>query len=199
MALKFQYDKTTIQDLNRQLGIRKKALPILQNKETALRKEIRNRQEKLHDLSKQMQRLKDHINEQPYLWAELPEVLFIENAALKETKIIGVKVKELDKIQFRIADFCWWRYPAWFPTGIDILKQVVQLELETDILRDQVKTLEEARKKTTQKVNLYEKVQIPEMEDAILKIKRFLEDKENISKAGQKIMKKKQRERREAL
>ncbi|HNT51847.1 MAG TPA: V-type ATP synthase subunit D [Candidatus Syntrophosphaera sp.] len=49
--------------------------------------------------------------------------------------------------------------------------------------------LERVRKKTTQKVNLYEKVQIPAYEDSILKIKRFLEDEENLSKAGQKILK----------
>jgi V/A-type H+-transporting ATPase subunit D len=38
-------------------------------------------------------------------------------------------------------------------------------------------------------VNLYEKVQIPAFEDAILKIKRYLEDEENLSKASQKILK----------
>jgi V/A-type H+-transporting ATPase subunit D len=49
--------------------------------------------------------------------------------------------------------------------------------------------LEFARKKTTQKVNLFEKVQIPGYEDAILKIKRFMEDEENLSKSLQKIIK----------
>ena len=58
--------------------------------------------------------------------------------------------------------------------------------------------LHAARKKTTQKVNLYEKVQIPAFEEGIRKIKRFLEDKENITKAGQKIVKKKNDLKREA-
>ena len=49
--------------------------------------------------------------------------------------------------------------------------------------------LEHARKKTTQKVNLYEKVQVPEYEEGILKIKRFLEDEENLGKSAQKILK----------
>jgi V/A-type H+-transporting ATPase subunit D len=44
-------------------------------------------------------------------------------------------------------------------------------------------------KKTTQKVNLYEKVQIPGYQEAIRKIKRYMEDEENLSKAGQKIVK----------
>ena len=50
--------------------------------------------------------------------------------------------------------------------------------------------LNHARKKTTQKVNLYEKVQIPGFQDAIRKINRFLEDEENLSKSSQKIVKK---------
>jgi V/A-type H+-transporting ATPase subunit D len=49
--------------------------------------------------------------------------------------------------------------------------------------------LDYQRKKTTQKVNLYEKVQIPGYQEAILKIKRFIEDEENLSKAAQKIVK----------
>ena len=44
----------------------------------------------------------------------------------------------------------------------------------------------------TQKVNLYEKVQIPGYEDAIRKIKRFMEDEENLSKSAQKIVKTRQ-------
>ncbi|MBQ2162479.1 MAG: V-type ATP synthase subunit D, partial [Bacteroidales bacterium] len=43
--------------------------------------------------------------------------------------------------------------------------------------------------KTTQKVNLYEKVQIPGFQEAIRKIKRYMEDEENLSKASSKIVK----------
>jgi V/A-type H+-transporting ATPase subunit D len=59
--------------------------------------------------------------------------------------------------------------------------------------------LEHARRKTTQKVNLYEKVQIPGYQDAIRKIKRFLEDEENLSKSAQKIVKKRQQKQREEV
>ena len=54
-----------------------------------------------------------------------------------------------------------------------------------------MKLLDYARRKTTQKVNLYEKVQIPGYDDAIRKIKRFLEDEDNLSKSAQKIVKNK--------
>ena len=58
--------------------------------------------------------------------------------------------------------------------------------------------LDYARKKTTQKVNLFEKVQIPGYDEAIRKIKRFLEDEENLSKSAQKIVKSRQQIGKEA-
>jgi len=46
-------------------------------------------------------------------------------------------------------------------------------------------------------VNLFEKVQIPGYEDAIRKIKRFMEDEENLSKSSQKIVKSRQQQLKE--
>ena len=48
---------------------------------------------------------------------------------------------------------------------------------------------------TTQKVNLFEKVQIPGYKDAIRKVKRFMEDEESLSKSSQKIMRSNQEKR----
>jgi V/A-type H+-transporting ATPase subunit D len=63
------------------------------------------------------------------------------------------------------------------------------LAIEIDTAKKRLSILEYARKKTTQKVNLYEKVQIPEYNEGILKIKRFMEDQENLEKSAQKILK----------
>ena len=71
---------------------------------------------------------------------------------------------------------------------------IVTLKVRKQFAENMMELLEIARRKTTQKVNLYEKVQIPEYESAIRKIKRFLEDEENLSKAAQKIIKKRKTE-----
>lgn len=189
MSLKFQYNKTTIQDLKKQLTIREKALPILKNKETALRLEVKERQKKLNAAKVDKEKLMMHVLENSGFWEEFPKVLFVEGLGVENKLVIGVKVPKIQKVTFKMADFSWWNYPAWIPAGMEILKEATELDFKIDILETQIKLLDDARKKTTQKVNLYEKVQIPEMEDATIKIKRFLEDKENISKAGQKIMK----------
>ena len=85
--------------------------------------------------------------------------------------------------------------PKWFYDGFEQLKAIADVGIRQEFVRRKVDLLEYARKKTTQKVNLFEKVQIPGYQDAIRKIKRFMEDEENLSKSSQKIVKaKRQRE-----
>ena len=78
------------------------------------------------------------------------------------------------------------------------LKELAQVGIEREFCSQKLHLLEYARKKTTQKVNLFEKVQIPGYEDAVRKIKRFMEDEENLSKSSQKIVKSRQQQLKEA-
>ena len=192
MALKYQYNKTTIQHFKRQLSIREKALPILKNKETALRKEVKELGHHLEELRLERKVTDEKLEGYELFWSEFPEIIVLEGLGITQKKVVGVKVPEMGKIRFRLVDMSWWNLPAWVPAGIKLMEKVITLDLNIKIIKQQVEILTTARKKTTQKVNLYEKVQIPEYEEAILKIKRFLEDKENISKAAQKIVKKRQ-------
>ena len=79
--------------------------------------------------------------------------------------------------------------PKWYADGIHLLEELAHTAIEREFMLAKLNLLEHARKKTTQKVNLFEKVQIPGYQDALRKIKRFMEDEENLSKSSQKIMK----------
>ena len=81
---------------------------------------------------------------------------------------------------------------------MEILKELSRLGIESEIYEQRRQILEYNRKKTTQKVNLYEKVQIPGYKEAIRKIKRYMEDEENLSKASSKIVKTRHAEEEEA-
>ena len=87
--------------------------------------------------------------------------------------------------------------PKWYYDGISILQQLARTAIEREFVVAKLDLLEHARKKTTQKVNLFEKVQIPGYEDALRKIKRFMEDEESLSKSSQKILKTIQEKRKE--
>lgn len=199
MAIKFQYNKTALQSLNKQLKVRLKALPTLKNKESALRLEVKKAKDQRNALRKQLeQKIRAHANSAG-LWHEyLPDLLTISKVKTHEQKIAGVAVPILKEVQFSEKDYSLFKNPQWFPEGTALLKELAQMVCEEEIMLRKTALLDHARRKTTQKVNLYEKVQIPGYEDAIRKIKRFLEDEENLSKSAQKIVKKRQQQTKEA-
>ncbi|MFO8054110.1 MAG: V-type ATP synthase subunit D [Bacteroidales bacterium] len=198
MAIKFQYNKTSQQALIKQLNIRERALPTLKNKESALRMEVKKARQKAESLEKQLEEEQNKLSHTMRLWSEFdPELIRIREVELSSRKIAGVKTPVLEKIHFEIRDYNMFNAPSWFPDGIELLKKLTQIAVEKEIYTRKMKLLEYARKKTTQKVNLFEKIQIPGYQDAIRKIKRFLEDKENLSKAAQKIVKTRQQKAEE--
>jgi V/A-type H+-transporting ATPase subunit D len=129
------------------------------------------------------------------LWAEFePGLVAVTDVKVTLSKIAGVKIPVLKEVIFEVQDFDLFSSPFWYADGIQILKELSTLGIEREFYLQKMRLLDRARKKTTQKVNLYEKVQIPDYENAIRKIKRFLEDEENLSKSAQKIVKKRYEE-----
>lgn len=190
MAIKFHYNKTSLQDLNKQLKVRKNALPTLKNKESALRIEVKKAKNEAERLNNELENKKKENAGLLRLWSEFnPELIAVKDVKLGIKKIAGVKTPVLENVEFEVKKFSIFNNPSWFLDGIDLLKKLASIGLERDVFVRKNELLDFARKKTTQKVNLYEKVQIPGYEEAIMKIKRFMEDEENLSKAAQKIVK----------
>ncbi|PKP00353.1 MAG: V-type ATP synthase subunit D [Bacteroidetes bacterium HGW-Bacteroidetes-8] len=195
MAIKFQFNKTSLNDLNKQLKVRIKALPTLKNKESALRMEVKRAKDKSEELTKQLSDALESYNYLAGLWNEFePGLISVKDVELDIVKIAGIRTPLLKDVIYEVKPFNLFVKPLWYSDGIKILKRLAQLGIESEVYLEKMRLLDHARKKTTQKVNLYEKVQIPGYQEAILKIKRFMEDEENLSKASQKIVKKRQQQ-----
>lgn len=193
MAIKYQFNKISMQSLNKQLKIRQNALPTIKSKESALRLTVKKQKETLRDLSASYQEKMDSLMGLMRLWSEFPEEIFsLKEVILNIVKIAGVKTPDLKQIDYEVANFSRFASPVWLNGGIVILKEITEIICRMEIAEKKLEILEYARKKTTQKVNLYEKVQIPEFSEAIRKIKRYLEDVDNLEKASQKITKQRQ-------
>ena len=190
MAIKFQYNKTSLNNLNKQLKMRKNALPTLKNKESALRLEVRKAKEYSEKLIEDLDASLKRYDSLAALWNEFePGLITITDVDLVTVKVAGVKTPELKDIHYQINDFNAFSKPAWYADGVAILKELSKLGIESEVYKEKARILDFQRKKTTQKVNLYEKVQIPGYQEAIRKIKRYMEDEENLSKAASKIVK----------
>lgn len=190
MNIDIKYNKSALNELGQQLKMREMALPTLKSKEAALRIEVKRAREQAHKYDEELKRQIKKIRDMMRLWVEFDlNLVRIKSASYNTRTIAGVSIPELREVEFELAEISQYHKPDWFLDGIDILESLTRIALKRDVSKKAMNLLEYARKKTTQKVNLYEKVQIPEFQEAMSKIKRFLEDEENLSKAAQKIMK----------
>jgi V/A-type H+-transporting ATPase subunit D len=190
MAIKFQFNKTSLNELNKQLRIRERALPTLKNKESALRFEVKLAKQRSEQLLDELAASLKSYEYLAGLWNEFdPGLISVKNVKIETVKIAGIKTPSLVGVEYDVKRFNLFAKPYWYSEGVQILKQLADLGIESEIYLEKMRLLDYSRKKTTQKVNLYEKVQIPGYQEAILKIKRYIEDEENLSKAAQKIVK----------
>lgn len=188
--IKFQYNKTSLQNLDKQLKTRVRALPTIKNKESALRSEVKKAKEVADEFDGRLQDTLNAISDMLQLYDEYtPDILTVKDVNMSVKKIAGVRTPVLDEVKYEVKEFSLFNAPGWYLDGIQQVQQVVKIALERELYMKKMELLDKARKKTTQKVNLYEKVQIPGFQEAIRKIKRFLEDEENLSKSAQKIVK----------
>ena len=180
MAIKFQYNKTSLQQLEKNLKMRQRTLPIIKNKETALRLEVKKSKQEAEDLEQKLQQQIGGYESMYALWGEF------------DASLVSLKDVQLDvllNIELDVKPFGLFSAPKWYFDGINLLQGLAKTAVEREFVLAKLGLLDHARRKTTQKVNLFEKVQIPGYQEAIRKIKRFMEDEENLSKSSQKILK----------
>ena len=190
MAISFQYNKTSLQGLEKNLKMRVRALPTIKNKESALRLEVKRAKDEINRLEEELENRIASYDKMLALWGEFDtSLLTVENVEMDIKKIAGVHIPILIEVIYQTKPFSVFSAPKWYADGLSELKNLAQVGIEREFCAQKLQLLEYARKKTTQKVNLFEKVQIPGYEDAIRKIKRFMEDEENLSKSSQKIVK----------
>lgn len=170
-------------------------MPTLKNKESALRVEVKHAKDQAGYLDKKLSEKMQAYDHMVQLWGEFnPALIHICDVKADTKKIAGVKTPLLKDVTFTNKPFSIFNNPKWYLEGIDILQELARISIEKEFFIRKMQLLDHARKKTTQKVNLYEKVQIPGFQDAIRKINRFLEDEENLSKSSQKIVKSRKEE-----
>ena len=200
MAIQYQFNKTSLQGLEKNLKMRQRTLPTLQSKESALRMEVKRAKDEIAALDEEVNRRIKDYDQMLALWGEFDtSLIHVDDVRMSVKKIAGVRVPVLDEVVYSTKEFSLFSSPKWFADGFEQLKAIADVGIRQEFVRRKVELLEYARKKTTQKVNLFEKVQIPGYQDAIRKIKRFMEDEENLSKSSQKIVKgKREREAMEA-
>ena len=88
MAIKFQYNKTSQQALEKNLNLRLRALPTLQSKESALRMEVKKAKDQIEELDNELEEGIGSYDKMVGLWTEFDATLIrVKDVNLSKKKI----------------------------------------------------------------------------------------------------------------
>ena len=120
---------------------------------------------------------------------DLSGYVTVRNVELDEENVIGVRLPVLRKVEFGLEEYSTLAKPFWVDTLVEYLQKISELRIREQVEREGVCRLEEAVRKITQRVNLFEKVLIPTAQKNILRIRIFLGDAERAAVVRSKIVK----------
>ena len=122
MAIKFQYNKTSLGELGKQLKIRKNALPTIKSKESALRSEVKRAKDSALAYRRELDELIARYDYMVELWGEFDcDLIRIEDVELTTLKIAGVRTPILNNIVYKEKPYDLFSAPVWYAEGIRVL------------------------------------------------------------------------------
>ena len=178
-----------------QLKMFKRYLPTLQLKKQQLQSEIRTIDAKAKAVRAQRVALEKEFDEWISVFGEeyafKKEMVTVKNIRKGTGNIAGVNIPIYEGADFSRGDYDLYETPLWIDMAADRMEKALSLDLEAEVLDEQVRLLSQELRTTTQRVNLFEKVKIPEAKANIKKISVFLGDEQVASVVRSKISKKK--------
>jgi V/A-type H+/Na+-transporting ATPase subunit D len=167
-------------------------LPTLQLKKQQLQMVIRQVEAKILEKERALKTVRREIMSWVEVFGEdvdLEGHLRISALNTSTGNIAGIDIPVFESIQFETEPYDLYVYPLWVDKGISALKKMLELDAEVRILREQERLLSEELRITTQRVNLFEKVKIPETKENIRMIRIYLGDQQTAAVVRGKIAK----------
>lgn len=169
-------------------------LPTLQLKKQLLQFEILHQQSTLMERKNSLFEKKKAAENWSGLLVEAPEIrqwLIPENIITAKKNIAGVDVPVFERADFELAEYDLFLTPLWVDAGLETLRDMVSLLEEIRVIEKGISILKHELRITTQRVNLFEKIKIPEAKEAIRRIKIYISDQMTNAVCRSKIAKNK--------
>jgi V/A-type H+-transporting ATPase subunit D len=188
--------KLTKNELKKQkdsLKMYQRYLPTLILKKQQLQAEIRITEIRIKELTDEKGRVYETLQSWIAVFGEkgifTAEILKISGIKTAEGNVAGVAIPLFKSAEFEVFPYDLTRMPLWLDMAVEKLKQILLLDIETNIVEEQRSRLDRELRITTQRVNLFEKVKIPETQDNIKKIQVYLGDQQTAAVVRGKIAK----------
>ena len=177
------------------LKMYRRYLPTLILKKQQLQTEIRTIEAKAKKVRNEKLRLEEGFEDWIAVFSEksaFPEgIITVSNIRKGKGNIAGVDIPTYEGADFSRGDYDLYETPLWVDIAANHMEKAMLLDLEAEVLDEQVRLLEAELLSTSQRVNLFEKVKIPETEENIKKISIYMADQQVSAVVRSKISKRK--------
>ena len=168
-------------------------LPMLQLKKQQLQGEIAGIVAKAEETSAKEKAIREDLDRWVGLFAT-DESLIAGLVKVREVRtgtanVAGVAIPTFESIDTDVKEVDAWSTPAWVDNAVETTTQVLSLQCERAIYEEQKRLIETELQLTSQRVNLFEKVKIPECKEAIRRIKIAIGDEQTAAVSRGKIAK----------
>ena len=120
---------------------------------------------------------------------KLSGLVRIRRVDIVEEDVLGLRLPTLRAVEFDTADYSLLATPFWVDDLVTCLKEVATYRIRLQVYRERVARMQGAVRRITQRVNLFEKVLIPNAKQNIARIQIFLSDVERAAVVTSKIAK----------
>ena len=177
------------------LKMYRRYLPTLTLKKQQLQSEIRTIEAKAKAVRKERENLEFGFREWIAVFSEIDAfpkgIITVSNIRKGKGNIAGVDIPTFEGADFKRGDYDLYETPLWVDIAANHMEKAMSLDLEAEVLDEQVRLLEIELLATSQRVNLFEKVKIPETEENIKKISIYMADQQVSAVVRSKISKRK--------
>ncbi len=203
MAAKIRLSKNELARQRQALGLYRKLLPSLDLKRQQLAVELKKAEAHAIEAREAVEALETRIGAElrmlAYKEIEVDGLVTMKDFALGEENVVGVRLPTLETIRCEVADYPKLAKPAWVDVLVERLQDAATQRIRVQVADERVRLLAKAVRRTTQRVNLFERVLIPNAEEAIRRIMIYMGDLERSAVANSKLAKGKIRRAQEAV
>ena len=168
-------------------------LPMLQLKKQQLQSEIAGIVAKAEEVTARERAVREDLNRWVGLIATdeplVAGLVKVKSVNTGEANIAGVPIPTFESIETDVKEVDLWATPAWVDSAVDVTTKILSLQCERAIYDEQRRRVTAELQTTSQRVNLIEKVKIPECREAIRVIKIALGDEQTAAVTRGKIAK----------
>lgn len=189
---KIKYTKNELKTQRDALGRFRRYLPTLMLKKQQLQMELRGLEAQIAEKRGEEEKARTGLAAWVNLFSEpfdFSPYIQVTGISRSSSNIAGVTIPVFESMTFEEAVPDLFETAAWVDAGIEILRLLIRLRVERQVIEEQHRLLSDELRTTSQRVNLFEKVKIPECRENIRVIRIFMGDQQTAAVARSKIAK----------